>query len=156
MGALLGFLLTHKIKAHGLVLPKHLLVTGRQGPVVTKEGTPAYLLPNPVFIKRLTAYGGIPELLLNEPELLDYFLPIIRTDFQIIENYIHKPLEKLNIPITVVIGTEEAIDDVAAQAWAEETTGAFEFLKMKGKHFFIFNHEEALIEQMLSATTISS
>lgn len=155
MGALLGFLLAHKIQAHNLPLPKNLLLTGRQAPSIPLKGVPGHLLPKPALIKRLATYGGKFDFLLNEPELLDYFLPVIRKDFQIIETYRHESVEKLNVPITVVTGTEEAIDDAAAQAWAKETTRGFNFLKMEGKHFFIFDHEEALIELMTSVPAIS-
>ena len=151
MGSWLGFLLTHKIRKEGKLLPVQLMLTGRRGPAFKKDGgSHTYLLPKSAFIDRLKSYGGIPDLLLNEPALLDYFLPIIRADFEIIGTYEHQPLLPLAIPMTVVIGEEELITDEEAMAWQQETTAAFDYMKLPGNHFFIFGQEEALFELMTS------
>ena len=98
------------------------------------------------FIAEIRDLGGMPDEILNSEELLYFFEPILRSDFKISENYIHEQSVPLNIPITVITGTEEDMELEDIQLWQKETTHVVDFKRMPGKHFFIFQHPFKVME----------
>lgn len=78
--------------------------------------------------------GGIPSELLKNKEVLDFFLPIIKHDFRILESYHYEPATKLDIPIDVFYGSSEAEESEMA-GWCKETTGKVNITQLKGTTF---------------------
>lgn len=146
MGALAAYLLAVKVIGKGHIPPVHLFVTGAQGPnALSKEEKKTYLLPRQEFMKAITDMDGIPDELLMHKELLDYIEPILRADFTITDTYRYRQTEKLHIPITVITGTEEGLNDEDILTWKEETTEEVDFYQMSGKHFFITPHADEIM-----------
>jgi surfactin synthase thioesterase subunit len=145
MGALLCYLLTLKIRAAGLRLPEHLFLTGCDAPRVPEERG-YYKLPIAAFKNKLREMGGCPEDVLNSEELFSFYEPIIRADFMVVDSFKYTPVALLDIPITVMVGTEEKITAEDVGKWQEETLGAIEIHHFPGNHFFIFNYEKEIME----------
>lgn len=140
MGALLSFLLVHKIKKNSMKLPKHLIVAGRKGPGFEKEKETIYALPSEPFRKKVKEIGGTLNEVIENEMLMDYFEPILRADFEAVQTYTYVPQKKLDIPISVFYGTNENFSEVAVNCWQEETTHPIKVIQMEGRHFFIFEH----------------
>ncbi|MFK7107583.1 thioesterase II family protein [Flavobacterium oreochromis] len=140
MGALLAYLLCHKLQEENLPMPQKLIVSGKKAPSIPRENKISHL-PDGEFWNEIVALGGIPDEMLNYPELIDYYLPILRHDFKLVESYKYEKKPKLNIPIDVFYGSEEATKEEML-GWKEETTGKVTITKLEGNHFFIFNHIE--------------
>lgn len=146
MGALAAYLLTVKVVASGHTPPVHLFITGAQGPnALSNEEKKTYLLPREEFMKEITDMDGIPDELLVHKELLDYIEPILRADFTITDTYRYRQTDKLNIPITVITGTEEGLKEEDIVTWKDETTEEADFYQMNGKHFFIAQNAEEIM-----------
>ena len=144
MGALLAYLLTKRLLRSGRRPPLHLFLTGCRAPSVLREHK-RHLLPRDEFLAELKTLGGSPDEILADPVMMDLFEPIIRADFQAIENYRYQPSEPLALPITVITGKQECISREDAEAWRIETTGKVRLLTLPGKHFFIYDHEQLLM-----------
>jgi len=140
MGAILGYVISQKIVHKEMIPPVHLFVNGRQGPSVENKREVLHLLPKEEFIEKVLAYGGIPEMVAQEKDLMNLFVPIMRADFQAVETYTYKPAQPLNIPITVMIGLDEGITYEEALRWQEVTTRNISIKQFPGGHFFIFDH----------------
>ena len=80
-----------------------------------------------------------PHVLQNE-ELLEVFEPVLRADFQANDTYEHKREEPFDVPLTVMIGTEEETSREDALRWQEETMQDIDLTEFPGGHFFIFDH----------------
>jgi surfactin synthase thioesterase subunit len=147
MGGLLAWLLARKVIANGHRAPMHLFITGTMGPsVIEKEEEKTFLLGKSEFIGKLKSLDGIPEEILNNDELWDHFEPIMRADFRASESYAYELAEPLDIPMTVITGTEEDMEPDEIYEWRKETTQRVEFHQMQGKHFFIFKNADPIIE----------
>lgn len=138
MGALLGFELAHALLRTQGKVPARLVFSGRGAP----DGPPAPplgKLSDPEFIAALNQrYGGIPQALLAEPELLALFIPVLRADFQVLETYAYTPREPLPCALTIVGGRRDAMVSAAAiAAWQRHTRGPFASYFLDGEHFFI-------------------
>jgi surfactin synthase thioesterase subunit len=151
MGAVIGFLLTRRIVVHGLPPPEHLFFSGRQGPAVADKAPGRHLLPRPQFLSMLEEFEGSPKEVLANRELMEYFEPILRADFQACESYRYESLPPLPVPITVMYGQQEKNSREEFLTWQKETSCELDHYSFPGGHFFIFDHF-AEIGRIVSAT----
>ena len=145
MGAILVALLTEKIQQHNLPLPVTLFVSGSSGPVTRNKLFKNHLIPDDKFLQRLYKVGGYSEKMFKTKELLDYSLPILKSDFKAVDTYIYEGIEKLNVPIHVMIGKEEGLKLNVSKPWQEITNFKVHVYEFKGNHFFIYDHAEAIL-----------
>ena len=140
MGTLLGYLVAQHIARAKLMPPIHLFFSGRQGPSVASKQGNWHVLPQEEFITKVMAYGGIPKEIAAEKDLMDLFVPIMKADFQAIANYHYEKAVPLDIPITVLFGSDEQITYDEALTWQEVTNRPVSIHQFSGGHFFIFDH----------------
>lgn len=149
MGALMIYLLAKEIQSRGLPAPIHLFASGSGGPSIKNRITSTYKLPQDKFIEVIKNLGGSSEKVMNDPDMVGLFEPILRADFEAIENYYYTPSDPFNIPITVFFGTEDVkVTFDEAKAWQKESLFDVEVVSLPGKHFFIFDNEKSIVETM--------
>ncbi|MCW3094177.1 MAG: Thioesterase [Ferruginibacter sp.] len=147
LGGLMAYLLTRKLEENGHKLPLHLFITGTTGPsALSRSEKKRHLLNKADFVAEIKELDGMPDEILNNDELLYYFEPILRSDFKISEEYSYQESPPLDIPVTVITGTEEHMELEDIQLWQKETSRPVDFKKLPGKHFFIFQHSFKIIE----------
>lgn len=146
MGALAALLLARKLIHSGIRPPLHLFVTGTIGPsAYAREGKTRHLMGKKEFIEEIIELDGMPQEILEHEELLYYFEPILRADFTASETFVYDITSPIDIPTTVITGTEESTDLEAIRSWQVETTRPVEFLMMEGGHFFILKHSREIM-----------
>jgi len=146
MGALIAYELTRQLRARGKALPKHLFLSGRKAPEETETDPPIHALSTPAFLSELRRYGGVPEAVLQEPDLLNLLLPIVRADFEVIETWQHARDEPLDTPITTFGGVDDHRSSRALlEGWRPLTRGDFAMHILPGGHFFIQSAQPALV-----------
>jgi surfactin synthase thioesterase subunit len=148
MGTVVGYLMACEIRRSAYRMPEFLFFTGSEGPATRKHEQQRHLLPRAALIEELRALGGISEEVFNEPEIMDFFLPVIRADFEALETYRHRPGEYLDIPISVVIGTEDKVSIEEARSWQLETRRPIEVMQLQGNHFFVFEHTARIMKMI--------
>jgi surfactin synthase thioesterase subunit len=145
MGGLIGYLVVREIVANNLSLPLHLFVSGTSGPSF-RENRNISTLPKAAFINRIREYQGMPDEVLNNNEIIDYFEPILRCDFRATENYKYIQEAPLRIPISVLTGTEDnTLEPEGVEAWLKESGSQVEIHRFSGGHFFIFDHAASVM-----------
>jgi len=146
MGGLLAFSLCRWLRARGLPLPAQLVISARRAPQIPDTFPPERELSDAYILDRLRRYGGTPEGVLAEPELLELLLPVFRADFALLGSYRHVHEEPLDLPLTALGGTA---DDVAQppqiEAWREHTRGPFTARLIEGGHFFLHTAEPEVL-----------
>lgn len=153
MGGLLAYLCTVRLRAEGCILPKTLFISAVDAPKNVRECTcPRHMLSREKFFEMVRALGGCPDEVFHEPQLLDYFEPILRADFQAMDTW--RPHACLPLPVSIVVfrGEDDLVDTAAATAWKQETSATFRLDAFKGGHFFIqhhWPHISAIIERAL-------
>ncbi len=155
MGGVAAFFLARKIIAAGHKPPMHLFITGTMGPSApTRKIKKRHLLSKKEFIQEIKDLDGCPEEILQNEELLNYFEPILRADFQVSETYTYEPGPVFNIPITVITGTAEDMEQEEILLWQKESSLPVDFRTMPGKHFFIFKFPLEIMEIICSKLSI--
>jgi len=152
LGGLLGCLLCRKLSKHNQHLPAHIFITGTAGPsAASREEKKRHLMERAEFLDEIKKLKGSPEEVLNNAELLEYFEPILRADFEVSETYVYEKDEApLNIPFTVITGTEEDMEEADIKTWQHETTMEVDFRRLDGGHFFILDHSSQILEVISS------
>jgi len=108
-----------------------------------------YNLPDKEFINELRRLSGTPEVILNNPKLINFFLPAIRADFELDETYFVRGKEKIPCAVTAFWAEEDTeVSKNAMMLWREYTDNDFFLEVFKGGHFFIKDEEEQVVERV--------
>ncbi len=151
MGAYLGYLVAHRLIQTDLPPPRQLIVSGRHAPSMPREES-KHKLPKPEFIAKLRELEGCPPEILEHSELMDFFEPLLRADFQAVETWIYQPQLPLHIPLIVLRGLydkEATLSEVLA--WQQECVQPMVLKEFQGGHFFIFERVQEVC-QVISQT----
>lgn len=146
MGAILAYLVTIKLSEEGKQLPEHLFLAGHRAPSCRQRSTLKHLLPKAEFISELQKLDGVPGELLEDPEAMDFFEPVIRADFRVIEGYFQEKIVQVPLPITLFMGDEDDITKEEKERWRDFTSGKFIQNEYQGSHFFIYQHKFHIIK----------
>jgi surfactin synthase thioesterase subunit len=146
MGALVAFELTRRLRNRGATLPAHLFVSGSGAPQLPPTRPPLHHLSEPEFLEGVRCFGGLPEVLLEEPELLAMVLPALRADFQVLDGWRYRSEPPLAIPLSAFGGdADPSTPEKALAAWADVTTGPFEVDIFTGGHFYLQARQAELV-----------
>ncbi|WP_025688418.1 thioesterase II family protein [Paenibacillus zanthoxyli] len=143
MGASLALELTFKLQERKSQLPLLLILSGVNPPNIVQMHRQLHGLPKGELIKELKLMGGSPESVLDNPEFLDYFLPLIVNDLKITENYCFNHVgKKINVPILVVNGSSDPyINFESILDWDKISRFKTEFYELQGGHFYLKKNE---------------
>jgi medium-chain acyl-[acyl-carrier-protein] hydrolase len=159
MGALVGYELARKLSYEGKPAPVHVFVSARRDPSILDENPPLHRLDDVNLLEKLRELNGTPKEIFQYPDLVSFWLAILRADLEVCETYVCTDAAPLECPITAFCGLEDAHvrrDDMAA--WRNRTRGAFNLHLLPGDHFFLHTSRDILlrtIARSLSATVNS-
>ncbi|WP_157967966.1 thioesterase II family protein [Chryseobacterium elymi] len=155
MGAILGFEICHAMESTDP--PIYFVPTGYPGPGI-KKNVPIAGLPTPEFFAEIRKLGGLSDEVMESKELLDFFEPVLRADFGLLENEENFPFfEKIQTPIFSVMGKSERYA-IHIRNWKNYTHAACECKIVNGNHFFINqndNYLSQIIRNLMSAEGIN-
>ncbi|KAM3858313.1 S-acyl fatty acid synthase thioesterase, medium chain [Diretmus argenteus] len=138
-GAMTSFAVADTLKTVHNLEPVHIFLSGASAPYSeTRINAPKRSdLSDEDFLKWMVAIGGTPPELLANPEVLKLFLPALKADLHIVENYrYNKPSGPLLCcPVTCFDGKQDIPHDL--QAWKEISSGDFTVRMMDGSHFYL-------------------
>jgi medium-chain acyl-[acyl-carrier-protein] hydrolase len=100
-------------------------------------------LPDAEFIEELGRFNGTPKAVLENPELMEVFMPLLRSDIRLEETYVYDHEAPLDCPITAFGGlADEEVSREELAAWCDQTRSRFHMQLFPGDHFFL-NGEES-------------
>jgi len=128
-------------------MPAHLFLGAHRGPHLPNPHPEIRHLADAEFITELRRrYDGIPQAVLDNPELLELMLPCLRADFAAYETYEYVDEPPLDVPISAFGGDEDAyVRTPEVAGWRDQTRGRFRMHIMAGNHFFVQNHRDRII-----------
>jgi medium-chain acyl-[acyl-carrier-protein] hydrolase len=121
MGALVAYEVAHRLSRQ----PKQLFVSGFPPPHAPPTDPPVAHLPDAEFLAAVRAgYGGIPDSLWADQDLVRLLLPMLRADFAACERYVWPAHPPLSCDVTALCGAgDHYVPAGALSGWAELTTG---------------------------------
>jgi medium-chain acyl-[acyl-carrier-protein] hydrolase len=150
MGGLLSFELARQLRTEYSISPVHLFISGRRAPQMPSPKPPIHALPETQFKEELQRLNGTPSSVLQNNELMQLLIPILRADFAVLETYIYKNEPPLECSITAFGGLQDQEVSVEElEGWREQSKGSYKLQMFPGDHFFI-QSSQALLLQMLA------
>jgi medium-chain acyl-[acyl-carrier-protein] hydrolase len=106
-------------------------------------------LPDAEFVDSVRRYGGLPDLVAQNEELLEIFLPILRADFAMTEQYVYLEESPLECPLTALGGLADSeVSREEILAWNIHTSARFNTHFFPGGHFFLLDSEPLVLDQI--------
>jgi len=147
MGALISFEFARDLRRKNLPLPVHLFVAGYAAPQLPRRQLPLHNVSDRELIIALHRFRGTPEHLLQNEQLMQMMLPVLRADFSLCETYVYRPEEPLACPITALSGLSSTdASRTELQQWATQTTADFKIKMFSGDHFFLTTARTPLLQ----------
>jgi medium-chain acyl-[acyl-carrier-protein] hydrolase len=148
LGGIVAFEVTRLLMRRGGVLPARLCLSAIRAPQLPPREK-IHCLPEKEFLSELMRYGGMPTEVLEDEELLPLVLPIVRDDFALYEEYSFRVDDPLPVPISVFGGlSDQAVPIGDLLAWGQHTTKSFQCHFYGGGHFFLFDAELPVIDDL--------
>lgn len=149
MGAVLAFEFARRARRFALRGPQMLVAAACRAPQLMRTAVKIYDLPDAQFVETMRRFGGTPEIVLSDPELLSLVLPVLRADFELLDAYGYAAEAPFEFPIIVYGGTRDAHATRADLAsWRAHTNSEFNLRLFNGGHFFINESREQLLRTL--------
>lgn len=152
MGAWAAFEMARRLEEEGPSAPTHLFVSGRRAPHLPPAEAPVSHLADEPFLREVSRrYGGIPDPILREPELLKLFLPTMRADICALEKYRFIPGPPLRCAVQAFGGSSDGrvpLQDL--EAWSQHTQNEFRCRRFSGGHFYLEEERAALLREIVA------
>ncbi|MFK3906242.1 MAG: thioesterase II family protein [Bacillota bacterium] len=144
MGGYIAYELFYKLSKCNIQLPKHLFLSGINPPMLRKETNISHL-DDDRFLEEVIKLGGISKTLLSHRDILNVFLPTLKNDFRIVEEYKYEDKkQKVDCNMTIILGTEDTLTQEYNRVWSDLCKKDIEFYKLTGNHFFLHKKTKTL------------
>ncbi|NGP59373.1 thioesterase [Paenibacillus thiaminolyticus] len=139
MGTSLAYELTVAVRASGLPQPAALFLSGRIPPHLKYNKEPMHKLSDAEFLEKIRKIGGTPAQFFESKDLLKLFLPILRHDYRMIEQYrLNGKPQPVDGDIVFFLSDEDQYVNLPEiLEWEQYNKRSFEYHPFQGGHFFI-------------------
>jgi medium-chain acyl-[acyl-carrier-protein] hydrolase len=121
-------------------------LSGRVAPHICDESPRLHAGSDAELIAEMRRLGGTQEELLADPAFLEFFLPIVRDDYRLLETYTPSVAPKISAPIHVCCGDADADAPPALlRHWDELSDASCRITLFPGGHFYINTEQDALL-----------
>jgi len=150
MGASVAHELCLALIQRGLRLPQHLVVSAREAPI-HHQASHWHSATDTDLCEEIFRLGGTSSTLLQSDELRALMLPIIRSDYRLIETYQPTPCETpLPLSIRSFVGRDDSeLTTEQAADWALFTAREFELRVFDGGHFYLQEQKMVVITDLI-------
>ncbi|MEV6182852.1 alpha/beta fold hydrolase [Streptomyces sp. NPDC052015] len=146
MGAVLGFEVTRLMEQRLGNSPVRLFASGRRAPSRVR-GERAHTLDDDGLVRELTTLDGTDSRLLDDPEMRELLLPMIRSDYRTVETYRCEPGAAVACPVTVLTGdVDPRTTAEEARDWKVHTSADCDVREFSGGHFFLNDHQKEIAD----------
>lgn len=149
LGGCIAHELALRIQAEDLPRPKLIGLSATRAPG-SPMGAPTYDLPDKEFLDRIQGFGGTPNAVVGDRELLMWALPRLRADTELHERAPLTQGKRLSAPLAFFYGEDDPVCDAREfEKWRAHTTAEFEAHGFRGGHFYLRENFRAIIGLLL-------
>lgn len=147
MGALLAYGVVQRLRVLGRPLPLALFASGSSAPSQRDPDRLPDTRDEDALIADLRKQGGTPEEVYASAELMRITLDTLGADYRVCQSfeYAASADAPLPMPLHILAGLRDDIDAARIEAWSAHAGGAFSLDWFDGGHFFIRQHEAAVL-----------
>jgi medium-chain acyl-[acyl-carrier-protein] hydrolase len=139
MGAALAYETALRLEKHHVFI-EHLYVGAFRAPQLPALSRTIHHLPQKEFYRELIKLGATDASIVNNNELMELIIPMLRADFKAIETYRANP-KRLYSKITAFYGKHDHRASLEhMQKWSQCTQECFNIIGLNASHFFHSSH----------------
>ncbi|MER7234261.1 alpha/beta fold hydrolase [Streptomyces olivaceus] len=139
LGSVVAYETARALRRLGDPGPEALAVSGRPAPHAPSRRPPVSHLGDEEFMAEMVRLGGTPAEVVGQPEMVRFFLLVLRADFELNETYRPQPGGPgLTCPVHAFSGDHDPLatpQEVAG--WRDVTSGHFRMRVFPGGHFYL-------------------
>jgi medium-chain acyl-[acyl-carrier-protein] hydrolase len=137
LGATLAYEATRVLHTRGKAQPVRLFSSGARGPHLGIPIADVESMGDDEFIEHMHKSYAAPIHFLNHPEMRPLFLPMVRADARMTQNYRYVSGPKMSYPVTAIAGeTDQDVRPEHLEGWGQHTTAGVTTRIYPGNHFF--------------------
>ena len=142
MGCWIAYETLILLAAAQVALPQRMIMSSNYPPHLGNDAELLSELSDEDFMRALNGYGAMPPEVFREKHLRDIFLPILRSDFKMLEAYgaIGRAAEQHPCAFSVYFGKDENVDTVKLQKWSQYTTKELDTRAFYWTHMYLFEN----------------
>jgi surfactin synthase thioesterase subunit len=145
LGAALAFELARELEAQGFPRVTKVFVSGSRAPWDGRTERVADL-DDRSFVERMAVLTGYRHPALDDPDLREVLLPLLRADVAMHEDYRPQPREALQAPIMAIRGAHDALVTPAQSGrWATATQAGFTTAEIPGGHMYLIDRVDEVL-----------
>ncbi|PCJ31179.1 MAG: hypothetical protein COA99_17450 [Moraxellaceae bacterium] len=146
-GALVAFALALELQSVGRA-PAALCVGARHAPHLDAYESIDWRNQTKL-VEQLKKVGGMPDAILNDKDMLEYFLPHISNDLMLNEQGDSLVGQKVECPIYAFSSlTDQLVRPTDVVEWSQYTDESFEHTSFIGGHFFISQKDNGFFDKL--------
>lgn len=144
MGGVLAYYTAYLLKKHHGITVEKLFITASLpdlGSCIRYEYGSSEKYSDEDFSKMLMEFGAVDTKVADAKIFKEKYLPLIRSDFSLIEKYHADPQNVIDSDITVFCGDcDKIVGRAECSEWKRYTNGNVSIKEYSGDHFFIKQH----------------
>ncbi|MFA1820382.1 thioesterase II family protein [Virgibacillus oceani] len=150
MGTLISFEVARKLRLLKMRQPNILFMSSGKAPQIQPRRI-LHTLPNDSFLLKIKELGGTPDVIMENEDLSNIYLPILRADFKMIETYKYidsNPLDTKIVAYGGRIDEEVKYEDIVA--WEDHSLKPLKINMYEGSHFYLRDYKEKVIKNIIA------
>ena len=139
MGSILAYEVARRLQQDHKVFLKAFIASGHQAPHLYFGGH-FHCASDDDFIQELKRFGQTPDIIFEDAEMRSLFLPMLRADYALFENYqLETPVE-LHCPLLTCTGKMDSeVTPKQIQSWQDLTSVKAQHQILPGDHFYLMD-----------------
>lgn len=150
MGALIAYELARALRKLQKPSPLCLVISSRKAPTISLSEPLMHRLPDTEFVAAIQSrYNGIPQIVIDQPDLMQLLLPVLRRDIEVVETYTFRPGPPLETPLFLYGGRDDPqVSTAGLEGWRLLTTGPTFLRLFPGGHFYLQDAHALVIAEL--------
>lgn len=151
LGGSIAFEVVKELEKANKKLPVYLALGDREAPNYPPDKLRHHLSDQEFGQMLIDDYGMAAELV-ESPEIMEFFLPMLKHDFWLADTYCDKyGLDTYKIKTNIAIFRPEESHDLLASHldWQNFSTAKLKLVEINGDHFFVFKHPEEFMQKLI-------
>jgi medium-chain acyl-[acyl-carrier-protein] hydrolase len=147
LGGLIAYEILELIYQNRMPLPFHAFFSAIFPPHINKINNKLHELSDSAFTHQLTKWASLPTVIAKDQDMLKTWLPILKSDYKLLENYHFKP-KFLSIPVdfSIIKGKDDHwLSPKEYSEWQRYSNRKIEFHEIQGGHLFIHEQRKHLL-----------
>lgn len=150
LGGLIAFETLHAVRLATGLEAEHLFVSSTGAPQLLRETPRMSRFSDAALVQEISKrYGSIPSAVLEDTELMEAMLPILRADMSVVESYRPQLPRPLLCAITAFSGSQDrtlSVNDV--RGWGEQTMSSFCHVVLDEGHLYLQSARDFLTSRV--------